>query len=205
MPQLLNRHTGGYEDVDLITPIQQQDIQCFQNDWLPPINHKIAELKANGTYTLDALKQANILDAHWDWPTKFGARAGALEWNSFALRAAGRTQALMFVNLVHRGRLPSQINQHLVYVDLLATAPWNRKGFSTTPLYRGAGEILMTEAILLSRDEGFEGRIGLHSLPGAEDFYADTWLMESLGLDPAYQNLEYFELTQQKASNLLDS
>lgn len=43
------------------------------------------------------------------------------------------------------------------------------------PRLRGVGTALVTAAVALSEDEGFKGRIGLHSLPQAEDFYRRRW------------------------------
>ena len=61
----------------------------------------------------------------------------------------------------------------------------------------------MTEAILQSIDEGFGGRIGLHSLPRAEKFYQEEWGMKSLGPDPKYDGLIYFEMTAERAAEFL--
>ncbi|MNL87813.1 hypothetical protein D3C87_2171780 [compost metagenome] len=61
----------------------------------------------------------------------------------------------------------------------------------------------MTEAIFHSNDEGFGGRIGLHSLPAAEKFYRTQWGMESLGPDPDYYGLTYFELTTERATEFM--
>lgn len=51
-------------------------------------------------------------------------------------------------------------------------------------------------AIQQSFDEGFGGRIGLHDLPQAKTFYADTLGMTDFGADVTKQNLHYFELTE---------
>jgi hypothetical protein len=52
-------------------------------------------------------------------------------------------------------------------------------------------------------EEGFHGRIGLHSLPSAELFYRDVIEMEDCGPDAAYQNLRYFEMTAERARDFL--
>jgi len=110
----------------------------------------------------------------------------------------------MFTDTVRHCRHPSQLNEHMVYIDLLATAPWNRPRFTLTPLYRGIGLVLLTEAILQSREEGFGGRLGLHSLPGADDFYRDQIKMLDLGPDPKYDGLRYFEMTSDLADAFLN-
>ena len=185
----------------LVSPIEQQDVDCFSQHWRPLLDAKTQELKARDQYTNEALGNAWAQDAHWDWPAKFPERAGQLEWNSVALRCGGMTQGLMYLNLLRRCRLPSQAHQHLVYIDLLATAPWNRLAFGL-PGYRGVGDVLMTEAILISKAEGFDGRVGLLSLPQANAFY-ERWEMERLG--PEKGGLFYYELTAEKANEHLDS
>jgi hypothetical protein len=88
----------------------------------------------------------------------------------------------------------------MVYVDLVSTAPWNRRRLEANPLYGGVGQVLVTEAILRSLDEEFGGRIGLHSLPGAESLYRDKLGMECLGPDAKHGGLPYYELTPQRAA-----
>ena len=72
------------------------------------------------------------------------------------------------------------------------------------PIYRGVGSLLIAAAIQLSLDEGFKGRIGLHSLPQADAFYANTCGMSNLGPDPSYQNLSYFEMTAEQAQAFIE-
>lgn len=205
MTWLLNRHTQLFEPAELLDRIHAEDLTCFQQDWLPPMHSKIDELKKAGQYNRQTVNLWNVEDFLWQWPGKCQDRIGKLEWASFALRCGGNTQGLMFLNLLRRARLQSQLSQHLVYVDLVSTAPWNRPRLTPKPLYAGVGTVLITEAILLSQEEGFEGRVGLHSLPGAEMLYRNKFGMDCLGPDPGYDGLPYFELTPQRATQLLAS
>jgi len=62
--------------------------------------------------------------------------------------------------------------------------------------------MLIMTAIQLSLDEGFRGRIGLHSLPQSEDFYRKIVRMNDLGADTSYPGsipLRYFEFTSAEA------
>jgi hypothetical protein len=106
----------------------------------------------------------------------------------------------MFTNMLRRCRIASQLNEHMVYVDLLSTAPWNRPNLAPKPKYRGVGGVLITEAILQRQEEGFAGGIDLHALPRSEGFYRTQWRMESLGPDPLYSDLHYFEMTSERAA-----
>ncbi len=69
--------------------------------------------------------------------------------------------------------------------------------------YRKAGDLLLRAAILLSRETGWEGRVGLHALPQAESFYRDRH-MSDLGIDSAYQGLRYFEMTPEQSQWLME-
>ncbi|WP_186074193.1 hypothetical protein [Burkholderia gladioli] len=202
---LRNRITGAEVVGEIASPIDASDVECYVTQWKPISDRKIEELKAAGNYTREGVAEHNVEDAHWEWSEKVRDRAGQLQWNSYALRCEGRTQGLMFVNMVHRCRLESQKNMHMVYIDLLATAPWNRRRLSPAPLYRGVGDTLMLEAILLSSEQEFGGRIGLHALPNAVDFYQNQWGMVCMGTDPNYHELPYFELTTEQAAEILRS
>ena len=100
-------------------------------------------------------------------------------------------------NTTKRCRLADQAGKNLVYVEFVENAPWNRKELFDPPRYRGIGTLLMRAAIEASRQEGFKGRIGLHSLPQADAFYAKTCGMTDLGADPDphYSPMHYFEMT----------
>ncbi|KFN48523.1 hypothetical protein N790_01510 [Arenimonas malthae CC-JY-1] len=201
MIQLFNRQTGQFEDAEL-SPIEAQDIADYQKLWMPVIDARVQQLRASGQLTLQALGDANIEDAGWEWAKKHQART-ELRWRSFALRCDGRTQGLMFVDLLRRCRLPESADDHLVYVDILATAPWNRERLVPQPLYRGVGTVMMAEAINLSFEEGFDGRVGLHALPKANAFYSQRCLMENMGPDEKYDDLNYYELSAARADEFL--
>ena len=52
--------------------------------------------------------------------------------------------------------------------------------------------------------EGFKGRIGLHSLPQSNNFYANKVGMTDMGQDEEYQNLRYFEMTPEQAEAFIE-
>jgi hypothetical protein len=204
MLELWNRHTQQMEPADLIGRIQLEDVTSFEKRWLPPMEAKLEELRLAGKLTAEEVTHWNVADGHWQWPAKVRDRVGQLQWASYALRCGGDTQGLMFVNLLRRCRMPVQLNQHMVYVDLVSTAPWNRPRLTPKPLYGGVGVIMVAEAVIRSLDEGFDGRIGLHALPGAESLYRKL-NMDCLGPDSSYEGLLYFEITPQQAAALLSS
>jgi hypothetical protein len=88
---------------------------------------------------------------------------------------------------------------HLVYIEYLEAAPWNR---GTDQELKGIGTVLMAAAIQLSINEGNHGRIGLHSLPQADTFYKDRCGMIDIGPDFFYNTeypLRYFEMTEKQS------
>jgi hypothetical protein len=62
---------------------------------------------------------------------------------------------------------------------------------------------LIEAAIRFSLNEGFDGRVGLHSLPQAESFYENVCGMTRGELDPLYEGLRWFELTSTNAKKFL--
>ena len=86
-----------------------------------------------------------------------------------------------------------------MYVEFVENAPWNRAELFDPPRYRGVGSILIRAAVALSEELEFHGRIGLHSLPQANGFYANTCGMTDLGADPEHDGLRYFEITPEQA------
>ncbi|MEH1830576.1 MAG: GNAT family N-acetyltransferase [Nostoc sp.] len=114
-------------------------------------------------------------------------------YERLALECEAITQGLMILELYcYRSLLASTKN--LVYVDYLTIAPWNRRSIENPPMYKGVGSSLLKFAIEHSFDLDYKGRIGLHSLPGAENFYAKFGMVD-LGYDSNKQGLRYFEIS----------
>jgi hypothetical protein len=195
---LMNRQTGVHEDAELFSPVDTRHLADFDQHWKPAIHQRLRELPRGSRTSV-----ANLEDWHWDWQKKADVFAGRLDYQSFALECAGMTQGLMLCSLVHVAREPSQRNQHLVYVEYVHTAPWNRPLFTNAPIYKGIGGILIAAAVSLSIEQEFAGRIGLHSLPQSESWYREFCGMTDLGIDEDYQQLRYLEMTAEQAARFL--
>ena len=177
--------TGGLISADLYDSILPKHLDDHEQQWQP----------------LTASQETE--HGHWDWRRKMAYYSAQLCYQSFAIECSGTTQGLMIVNTMERGRIRSQANKHLVYVEYLEAAPWNR---GSTPTYKGIGTVLIAAAIQLSIEEGNRGRIGLHSLPQADSFYRDRCGMTDLGPDASYDPkvpLRYFEMTEAQAVSYL--
>ena len=139
--------------------------------------------------------------SHWDWRAKLRSVRGRRRLRSLAVECEGITQGLMIVDLSRRCRLESQHGERLAYVDYVEVAPWNRESWKPHRLFGSVGTALIRAAIQLSLDAGYLGRIGLHSLSRANNFYRHLG-MTDMGLDAAYENLRYFEMTSLQAIRL---
>ena len=186
-------------DAELWRPVTEKNLLDWETHWRPAID---AQLKLLSSVGIE--RKLWPQSREWDWRAKHNAFQGKLSHETFAVMAEGTTQAMMIVDLDFRARLEDQRNQHLIYIDYLETAPWNRATLSRgLPKFAGAGSLLIGEAISVSMEMGFKGRIGLHSLPQSNDFYANRCGMLDLGADENYERLRYFEMTPEVAEAFL--
>jgi hypothetical protein len=140
---------------------------------------------------------------HWDWGRKVPlvSNAGVA---CHGLSCRGDMQGLMMtVEAGKVGRLPNQYGRPLVSVDFLEAAPWNQPESPGGPRYKGVGTWLIWAAVLASQELGCDGRIGLHSLRGAEGFYEYRCRMSPWGQDPRYHELMYYEFTADAAAEFV--
>ena len=182
-------------DAELWDMITDKNLADWEAKWTPELFR-----------LLDALHDKGVERAlwpqsrHWDWRAKTRAIESRLDRQCFAIVCEDMTQAMMITDLAKRAKIESQKNDHLVYIDFVEAAPWNRREIlGEPPRFSGCGSILIRAAIEYSNLEDFKGRIGLHSLPQANDFYANKVGMTDMGQDPEYQNLRYFEMTPEQA------
>jgi hypothetical protein len=194
---LLNRLTGKFEDAQLYRGLDAKNLGDFEEKWRPLFEERRRRARP------EELLAANLQDAHWDWSRKAALWGNLLAYEAFTVEAEALTQGLMYVNKTRLSRVAGQQGAPLIYVELLATAPWNRHGITEKPKYKGVGQILTQAAISLSIEEEFKGRVGLHSLPQSESWYREVLGMIDLGPDPHYQNLKYFEMTAEQAERLI--
>ncbi len=90
----------------------------------------------------------------------------------------------------HRSRFDRR--KRLVYVETLETAPWNRQNSQPAPQFQRVGTVLLRFAQWRSEQLGYNGIVGLHSLPESEIFYKNRNMIDT-GKDPEKDNLTYFE------------
>ena len=185
-------------DAVIHSPIDPQHLVNYAQ-WCEFIEQKVNKRIVD--LTDKELDDWHLRGWHWDWDSKAAAPL-PLDWRTFSLVCENNVQGLMLVKLKVQCRLTEHAGKMLVYVDLLAAAPWNRPAFVASPRYKGVGSTMIEAAIHLSVDEEYEGRIGLHSLASATSFY-DWCGMQSMGNDAQYGNLPYYEMNAQSAQNFL--
>lgn len=188
--------SGSAVDAELWDCITEKQLMDWEVEWMPALHNAVKRLHQAGVE-----KRYWPQSRHWNWRQKAAVMQNLLANPGFSVMCGGMTQGMMFVDLAaHRCELPEQAGKHLVYVDFLENAPWNRKELLfDPPSYRGVGSLLMRAAIELSKAEGFKGRLGLHALPQAEKWYAGSCGMTDMGVDKNKDGLRYFEMTVAQA------
>ena len=181
--------SGNLISARLCDEVNNEHLFLWDRDWVPAMQ----------AFCAGSAPGEKPEDSHWDWRRKSETISGILGYHSFALVCHHQLQGLMIVNDMTSARLRAQFGKPLIYVEFLATAPWNRPKLQDPPLYRGVGHVFVLAAIETSREAGFKGRTGLHSLPEAESFYEQKCGFARLGADSSHQNLTYFEMNENRA------
>jgi hypothetical protein len=129
----------------------------------------------------------NYPDAEWDWSSIFKAALKSQGSKGYCIIYNGKLQGVLFISFTNRMNLQ---DSPVVYVDYLASAPWNRvKGEISF-----VGFWLIYRACQLSKNLGFGGRLALSSEPGAEQFYNEKIKMQKKGKNKEGET--YFELDE---------
>lgn len=191
---LYDVEAGDFVQAQLHSNIEPRNISDWETLWLPmvvPVRQRLAALGI-------PLSQGPQ-SGHWRWNQKVQEMLPLHAKKSFTVMLGGITQGMMIADLVsHKCEILSQKNKDLVYIEYAESAPWNQGGKWYPPKrYKLVGSVLVGAAINLSIQEGLRGRIGLHALPQANDFYLKCG-MTDLGFDTA-KKMNYFEMTEAQA------
>jgi len=136
------------------------------------------------------LLELNAEDAFWDWTRKKRLSLSDNRYEAYAVEYEELAQGLLWIETQwHRSQWA--VGQPLVYVEALAAAPWNRRSLNPEPWLQGVGTVLLQFARQRSRALGYQGRLGLHALPGSESFY-ESRNMVNFGYDDD-REMVYFE------------
>jgi hypothetical protein len=197
--QLKDRRTGKFVEAILIDGVSESEVEAAESKWKPFLAKELLRMQQAGIP-----KEKLPQHRHWDWRQKFEAIEGFAAYQMFGIECEAEIQGLMLVSTAGKVcRIESQKGKSLVYIHFLAAAPWNLATIVLEPRFALVGNLLLATAIQLSINEEFSGRIGLHSLPQADTWYANSCKMADLGSDPTAHNLRYFEMTAEQASEFL--
>jgi len=137
------------------------------------------------------LIEAQQPDEGWPWEYKLRQAQQEERFEAYAIEVEGLTQGMLYIETQwHRSGLPQRYQ--LIYVQAIASAPWNRVEIEDPPYFAGVGRALLLFARKRSGQIGYQGRVGLHALPGSEGFYHRN-AMPDYGADSEKEGLIYFE------------
>jgi hypothetical protein len=139
----------------------------------------------------EVLRNLNQYDAFWNWAMKKRLSSINNRFEAYAIEYNNLTQGLLWLETQWHCSLFNP-DQRLVYVEAIASAPWNREELQFPPHLKGVGTSMLLFARQRSLALGYDGRVGLHSLSSSESFYLRQQ-MPDYGEDPAKDNLKYFE------------
>jgi len=199
--QLIRRSDGAFVDAELDPALRPADLGLLERSWGPARLDLFNRLQAKG---VDRKEFPQSL--HWDWTRKL-PDLKLLEATGYGIFGDQRWQGAMLTKTVSMvSQAPSTKGMPLVYIDYLEAAPWNWQvpALGVVGEFKGVGSLLFRRAVLQSVAEGFSGRVGLHALPQAEEFYTSACGLDSFGHDPTKQNLMYFELSSEGSARFLN-
>lgn len=195
---LLNRGSKEFEEAQVYRELDQKNFDDFDQLWRPMLEARRAEFES-----WEAAAEGDAQDSHWHWAEKAVDASTSMADETYAVECAGETQGLMLVTSAAFAKLDIHRGREIVYVELIATAPWNRRGVVKEAMrYKGVGRVLIAEALNLSYHLEFNGRLGLHSLPQSESWYRDVAKFTDLGFDDE-KRMQHFEVTEAQAAAFL--
>lgn len=202
--QLLDLANGAFVDAELFDSVTFDHFIETQREWRPMVVEATRRM-------IVRLVPPEFQPRHWHWNWEDKSpQLDQFGLSFYGVEYAGRLQGLMKIDLAkYSARIPTQKGEGLAYIDYIEVAPWNLWEISTElgqkQCYGLVGTNLYAAAVQLSQQAGFEGRVGLHSLPHprTEQFYQKTCRMVPLEKDPAKQDLLYFETTPDLAELFL--
>jgi hypothetical protein len=200
--QLFDYEAKAPVEGELFDEVTVEHFLETQREWRPMVIDAAKAMLKRG-----AVRESVPRHFHWDWSTK-EADLRVLAFTFFGITCNGKLQGLMKLESAGRsGRIPAQKGKPLIYVDYLETAPWNIKPLAQalggSARFGAVGTRLIEAAVRKSLEEGFKGRVALHSLSTSERFYLDVCGMTGVGRDPAKQNLLLCEFTPEQAERFL--
>jgi len=187
---IVRRSDGTTVDAELLSNLDANDLLLVERQWEASRHAVHQKLLASGV-----AKKEWPQSLHWNWSLKSG-QLKQLAIRGFGITTEGIWQAVCLTDCVsYTCKALGNLGKPLVYLDYIEVALWNWtiSKIGQTARFGACGPILFDRIVQLSREEGFKGRVGLHALPQAEQFYREKCGMTPLGKDASKQGLMYFE------------
>lgn len=196
--------------VQVFDNVDVSHVEFIDREWMPLLQSQrqlaAIRFKQLGKSSNDEWQQLlgdyGAPDSRWDWNDLAKPGIARTTHKSFSVIAGDDVEAVMVVELTHRCEIAEQAGDHLVYIENLAIAPWNRGEIQSPRRFGGIGKMMLALAVKLSESEGWGGRVGLHSLSQSETFYEKCKLTR-LKNDASHEDLWYFEFTPSQAREFL--
>lgn len=191
--KLWDRKSNGLVQAELLPEMTAAELVKEDEVW-----KKFRDAKASGLRSGMAPPEHH----HWNWERK-SHELKFTAYRCLGIRCKGEIQGMMMVStLAAGGRSAANKRKPILYLKYIESAPWNLKAYvGEEARFGGVGVALICAAIEVSVEEEFKGRIGLHSLPQSEQFYAR--FMSDLGVDIETEGLRYFEMSEEQARKFL--
>ena len=137
------------------------------------LDREMAKVKIDGNWwrplTDATSKLMDEPDSEWRWRDLISrAQNKPFFLARCAKSANGEIQAAVLLRVDAKSALME--GEGAVFIDRLATAPWNRPNLTKNPVFRGAGTGLITYAIALSYSLRLDGRVNLTAVAN-QSFY----------------------------------
>lgn len=208
--QLYSPEDDDQREVEVFDAIDKSHVDYIDREWAPLLKsqRQLAAIrfkqlgKSSDDEWQQLLGEYGAPDSHWDWNDFAKPSIARSTHKSFSVLSGGDVEAVMVVDLTQRCELSEQADEHLVYIENLAVAPWNRDEIQSPRRFGGLGKVMLALAVELSRNEGWDGRVGLHSLSQSEDFYQKCSLVR-VKKDSSHEDLWYYEFTPSLANKFL--
>jgi HTH-type transcriptional regulator, competence development regulator len=123
---------GELVEASLADEVTDAHISLWDKTWSPMMQAHSANKKLSDKPE----------DRHWDWREKAGWWRPLLGYHSFALLCRNELQGMMLASDFKSARLQTHFGKPVVYIEFLATAPWNRPEFQKPTRYRGVGTVM---------------------------------------------------------------
>lgn len=191
----------------LMRGVNRTNVLKMEDKWMSAHSNTIRQIldKANGdeVKTQELLDNCQIEDRGWSWSNKYNCLKENNNYEWFFIIIDNEVQGCCIICHPKDSRID---NKEVFYVDYIAIAPWNRETIFNKRQFSSVGTILLSIATSYSvSNYDYRHGFGLHALPQAESYYLDKIGMDNYGKDKDKENLCYFEISEEKAKELVNN